>query len=154
MNVEPGFSDAPGEDYRLAAGSALIDAGLVIPGVNPDYQGGAPDVGAYEFAPSLVLQGRAASRTISLSWMVNVALPAGTTWRITYDGPAGDEPSPVTGIISPTRAYMLTGLTDGTWYTVTLDAMLDSAPFLSDTVRLRPDDYRRVYLPLVLRMGH
>ena len=29
--------------------------------------------------------------------------------------------------------------------------MLDSAPFLTDTVRLKPDIYRMVYLPLVLR---
>jgi parallel beta-helix repeat protein len=151
LNVAPGFVDAPGGDYRLAAGSGLVDAGLAIPGINPDYGGGAPDIGAYEFAPPLLLQGRAASETLYLSWIVNVALPAASTWRIAYDGPAGDEPPPITGIVSPTRAYTLTGLTDGAWYTVTLNAMLDNAPFLTDTVHLKPDTYEVVYLPLVLR---
>lgn len=153
LSVEPGFVDAAGGDYRPAAGSALIDAGLALPGINDDYDGDAPDIGAYEFTPALTLRGRAASETLYLSWMVNMALPPASTWRLAYDGPAGDEPPPITGIISPTRAYTLTGLTDGAWYTVTLNAMLDSAPFLTDTVRLKPDVYIPVYLPLVLRAG-
>jgi len=152
LSVEPGFVDVAGGDYRPAVGSTLIDAGVLIPGINLDYEGSAPDIGAYEFAPSLTLQGRAASETLYLSWMVNVALPAASTWRLAYNGPAGDETSPITGIISPTRAYTLTGLTDGAWYTVTLNAMLDSAAFLTDTVRLRPNSCETVYLPLVLRM--
>ena len=151
LSVEPGFVDAPGGDHTLAAGSKLIDAGAVIPGINDDYEGDAPDVGAYEFVPALILQGRAASQTIHLSWVVNSTLPPAASWRIVYDGPTGDEPSPVTGIVSATRAYTLTGLTDGVWYTVTLNAMVDSIPFLTDTVRLKPDVYREVCLPLVLR---
>jgi parallel beta-helix repeat protein len=151
FNVEPGFVDAPPGDYRLAAGSELIDAGVVIPGIDDDYGGSAPDVGACEFAPSLILQGRAASQTAYLSWALNTALPVAATWRIVYDGPTGDEPSPITGIVSPTRAYMLTGLTDGIWYTVTLNAMLDSVPILTDTVRLKPNVYRALYLPLIMR---
>ncbi len=35
-------------DLRPAAGSPLIDAGTVIPNVNEDYAGDAPDIGAYE----------------------------------------------------------------------------------------------------------
>ena len=53
-------------------------------------------------------------------------------------------------IISPTRACSLTGLTNYTWYTVTLNAMLGSTPFLTDTVKIMPSDIF-VYLPLVLR---
>lgn len=34
---------------RPQSGSALIDAGVLIPGVNDDYAGSAPDIGAYEF---------------------------------------------------------------------------------------------------------
>jgi hypothetical protein len=100
--------------------------------------------------PELNLHGEPAAEAIHLTWEVEGALPVTTTWQITYDGLAGDQPSPITGIISPTRAYTLTGLTNYTWYTVTLNAMLDSIPFLTDTVRVMPTDWL-VYLPLVLK---
>ncbi|MES2292755.1 MAG: right-handed parallel beta-helix repeat-containing protein [Pseudomonadota bacterium] len=35
-------------DFRLAPGSAAIDAGMVLPTINDDYTGAAPDLGAYE----------------------------------------------------------------------------------------------------------
>lgn len=49
LNVEPKFADADGGDYGLDPASDLIDAGIAIPGINDDYAGGAPDVGAYEY---------------------------------------------------------------------------------------------------------
>jgi parallel beta-helix repeat protein len=48
MNSLPGFKDAASGDYSLASNSALIDAGLVIPGINDDFVGDAPDIGAFE----------------------------------------------------------------------------------------------------------
>jgi hypothetical protein len=35
-------------DFRLAAGSAAIDAGVALPTINDGYTGRAPDLGAYE----------------------------------------------------------------------------------------------------------
>jgi hypothetical protein len=35
-------------DVRLKPGTAPVDAGVVIPNVNEDYTGEAPDLGAYE----------------------------------------------------------------------------------------------------------
>jgi len=35
-------------DFRLRAGSRAVDAGVVMPGVNDDFTGRAPDLGAYE----------------------------------------------------------------------------------------------------------
>jgi parallel beta-helix repeat protein len=49
LNVEPGFAGAGSGDYTLDPASDLIDAGVVIPGINADYAGVAPDVGAYEY---------------------------------------------------------------------------------------------------------
>jgi len=49
MNALPGFAGAPSGDYTLAESSELIDAGLVIPGINDSYLGGAPDIGAFEY---------------------------------------------------------------------------------------------------------
>jgi len=93
---------------------------------------------AYRHLYTLSLTGVPASETIYLTWTLDTTLPATTTWTLRYDGPAGDQPSPVAGLPEPARAYTLTGLTNYTWYTVTLNAMLDETPFLTDTVRVMP----------------
>ena len=41
--------DPEGMDFRPREGSALIDAGKIIKGINDGFKGKAPDVGAYEF---------------------------------------------------------------------------------------------------------
>ena len=48
------------------------------------------------------------------------------------------------------RVYSLTSLTNYAWYTVTLNALLDNAPILTDTIKLMPTD-RLVYLPFVIK---
>jgi hypothetical protein len=35
-------------DFQLRAGSAAVDAGVRLPGVNDDFTGRTPDLGAYE----------------------------------------------------------------------------------------------------------
>ena len=40
-------------DLRPKAGSAVVDKGLVIPGINYGYGGKAPDLGAYEVGQAL-----------------------------------------------------------------------------------------------------
>jgi hypothetical protein len=98
----------------------------------------------------LVLHGTPADQAIRLSWTVNITLPVTSTWQIDYHSQSGTLYTPITNIISTTRAYTLTGLTNYVWYTVTLNAMLDSTPFLTDTVRVMPTDIF-VYLPIVLK---
>jgi hypothetical protein len=49
LSVVPGFADAPTGDYSLDPASGLIDAAAVIPGINDDYVGSAPDIGAFEY---------------------------------------------------------------------------------------------------------
>jgi len=49
INVEPGFADAASGEYSLDPSSDLIDAGVVIPGINDQYAGSGPDIGAYEY---------------------------------------------------------------------------------------------------------
>lgn len=46
LSADPQYVDAAGGDFRLTAGSPLIDAGT---DVGLPYVGGAPDIGAYEF---------------------------------------------------------------------------------------------------------
>ncbi len=51
----PGLTDPSGGDFTLLSSSPNIDRGVLIPGINDDFKGNAPDVGTYEFAlePSL-----------------------------------------------------------------------------------------------------
>jgi parallel beta-helix repeat protein len=150
LSVDPGFVDAASGDYALASASGLIDAGVVIPGINDGYVGTGPDVGAFEHLPSLTLSGRPGDRTIYLSWDVGTSLPTTSTWQISYDPPGGTPSSPVLGIPEPTRACTLTDLINYTWYAVTLNAVLDGAPVLTDTATVMPTDLF-AYLPVVLR---
>lgn len=48
FDTMPVFSDPDNLDYSLVPGSALIDAGVIIPGINDAYSGNGPDVGAFE----------------------------------------------------------------------------------------------------------
>ncbi len=150
VNVEPGFTEPTNGNYTLDSQSGLVDAGVLIPGINDDYSGTAPDIGAFEFIPALSLRGIAGARTIYLNWAVNTTLPTDSTWRISYIGTPGDQPSPIKDILNPTRAYTLTGLTNYEWYTVTLNAMLDSTPILTDTISAMPTDHL-IYLPIAQR---
>lgn len=147
------FVDPAANDYHLKAGSPAIDHGSALSDVltdlegNPRPAGAGYDIGAYELQPSLVLTGVAGNQTISLSWAVGTSLSLGTTWTISYTGPAGDQASPITGLAEATRSYMLTGLTNYAWYDITLTA---EGSALTDTIRLMPTD-RAVYLPIVRR---
>jgi parallel beta-helix repeat protein len=154
---DPKFVSVATSDFHLQSDSPCVDAGVDLSahhttdkdGVSRP-QGAGWDIGAYEFVPSLELHGTPSDGTIHLTWEVNATLPSATDWRIAYEGGPGNPPSPISDIISPTRAYTLTGLSNYVWYTVTLNAMLDSTPFLTDTVRVMPTDIF-VHLPLVLR---
>ncbi|HUH73130.1 MAG TPA: T9SS type A sorting domain-containing protein [Chitinophagales bacterium] len=46
--AKPSFYDTSNYDFRLNEGSPNIDAGVIIPGLNTDYYGLAPDIGAIE----------------------------------------------------------------------------------------------------------
>ena len=45
----PAFTDEPAEDYTLTQTSPAVDQGIPIPGVNDDFVGSAPDMGALEY---------------------------------------------------------------------------------------------------------
>ncbi|MCE9616701.1 MAG: right-handed parallel beta-helix repeat-containing protein [Lentisphaerae bacterium] len=66
-SVDPGFTNAPAQDFRLLPGSAMIDLGISIPGVNDDFIGRAPDVGAFEFG-STAMAMSVASNSATVIW--------------------------------------------------------------------------------------
>jgi hypothetical protein len=55
-NLSPGFRDPTGGDYHLTTNSDMVDAGLIIPGINDSFLGIAPDLGAFEFDPGHAVQ--------------------------------------------------------------------------------------------------
>jgi hypothetical protein len=92
-------------------------------------------------APSqLSLNAMPGNQATHLNWTVNDTIPVTSTWRISYSGPTGDQPSPISNILNPTRAYTLTGLANYNTYSITLNAMLNDTPFLTDTVVAMPSD--------------
>jgi hypothetical protein len=128
------------------------------PPIGPDVAGYANDIPAkrrLEGLPCtpvipLGLSGYPGSQTIYLAWQVGASLPVTSTWTIRYDGPPGDQPSPISGLPEATRAYTLTGLTNYTSYKISLKAMLGSTPILTGTLTLMPSDIS-VLLPVVIK---
>lgn len=102
----------------------------------------------------LDLHGRSADQAIHLSWQVNTAVPGAATWRIDYSGgPIGDQAPPINHLSNSTRHYILTGMPNYTWYTVTLNAMLDGSPILTDTANVMATDLL-VFLPIVFKAAN
>lgn len=152
------FVNPAGHDYRLKAGSLAIDAGTTLADVTTDLEGKARpigaafDMGAYEYGtpPQLFLTGSPADQTINLNWEIVATIPTTATWQITYDGPTGNPSSPITNIDNATRSYQITNLTNYTTYNVTLNAMVNGTPILTDTVSVMPTN-QFVYLPIILK---
>jgi hypothetical protein len=140
IGVDPRFVDAASEDFHLLPGSPAIDAGAALNSVISDHDGAARpyaagwDIGAFEFRPLLSLQALSLNASLRLEWSVNTSLPVTTTWSLAYDGPPGDQPSPIPELPYATHGYTLTGLTNGAWYTLTLFAMQAQTVVLSDTL--------------------
>ncbi len=102
-------------------------------------------------ASGLTLRGASGDQSIRLSWTVTGTLPVTATWQIIYTPDASTILMPPITIPTDTvRSHTLTGLTNGVWYTVMLNAMLEAAPILTDTVRVMPAG-QLIYLPLILR---
>ena len=68
MSVLPAYGDPSQSDFSVPADSPLVDAGLLIPGINDDFTGAAPDIGAYEYG-----KGSARIGDVNSDGMVNVA---------------------------------------------------------------------------------
>ena len=135
--------------------SPAIDAANPAYGPGEDILGKArpfgdmPDIGAVEYRPALALYQSSGDQTVNLDWQIDTTLPSTATWRIDYVGPAGDQPSPVTGISNSSRSYTLTGLTNYVVYRIMVKAMLGATPvYTSNEVLAMPTDHN-VYLPLI-----
>jgi hypothetical protein len=154
IGVDPLFVDRDADNFRLRAGSPAIDAGEAIADVDVDFDGVARpyavawDVGAFEFHPTLRLQAIPRDRQIQLGWTVDVTPDVNSTWQIDYYSQSGTANVPVVGVPSTIRAYVLEGLTNYEWYTVTLGSVLSNTVVLSATAKVMPTDLA-LFLPMV-----
>jgi len=115
---------APGNLQMYTTGASY--QGLDWPEIDHDFYRGALAPMHLWAAPGVA--------SLHLTWELTATIPVTATWQISYAGPTGGQPSPVTGIPAGDRGYTLAGLTNGAAYTVTLNAMLDGAAILTDTV--------------------
>jgi hypothetical protein len=164
LSVTPGFADAANGDYTLDPASDLIDAGLVIPGVNDDYAGNAPDIGAYEYqgygftlaaAPStrVIPSGGVATYTLSVGSLggftetVSLLAPSPSPSLTLSLAPDAVTP-PGQATLTVTDTHMGT-LPSGLWYTLPITA---SAGGLTQTasVQLLVGGVK-IYLPLIIK---
>jgi hypothetical protein len=101
-------------------------------------------------ANALQLYASPRDRSVRLNWELATTLPGTATWRITYTGSTGTPPSPIDDIPLATRAYLVTGLTNYTPHTFTLNAMDGGSAVLTQTIQALPTDHL-VYTPLTLK---
>ena len=52
VSLAPAFANPAGADYHLSSTSPMIDAGVPVPGITDDFEGLAPDMGAFEYPSS------------------------------------------------------------------------------------------------------
>jgi hypothetical protein len=135
-------------------GSPLIDAADPANAPADDilgrarWRGSQPDLGAYETLPLLELVALPRIQSLVLVWKT-ISPPADlTAWRIDYSGPAGNPPSPITGLPSATRDFTISSLTSGALYTLTLSGMQGATVVMSDTVQAVPAASLN-YLPIL-----
>ena len=165
LNVEPGFAGAMSGDYTLDPASEMIDAGVIIPGINDDYVGTGPDVGAYEYQGyGFTLTTTPSSRAISpggvARYDIGVQTIGGFTHTVTL---VAASPSPsLTLSLAPTAldsagqgTLTLTDthpgptLLPGLWYTIPITGTGDGVT-QTTSVNLLVGG-ARVYLPVILR---
>jgi hypothetical protein len=65
----PGFTNPTGGDFTLLSSSPNIDRGVVLPGINDNFAGNAPDVGAYEAVSQYAISGNTGAGGVVLSYM-------------------------------------------------------------------------------------
>jgi len=165
LNVEPGFADAGSGDYTLDSASDLIDGGIVIPGINDDYVGTAPDIGAFEYEGyGFTLVATPPSRAIApggvATYMIEVQPVGGFTATVALTA-ASPSPSvtlslhptaitpPGQATLTLTGTYTGTTLLPGLWYTVPITATGDGVTQTTNVGLLVGGE--RVYLPTILR---
>jgi hypothetical protein len=100
---DPGLTDPKHGIFTLQTTSPNLDQGLMIPGINDNFTGTAPDIGAYEYTPFSALPA-VASITITDK---NPTVAASVNFRVTFTKPVMG-----VGILPPFHGFHLTTIPD------------------------------------------
>jgi hypothetical protein len=98
--LNPGFTNVAAGDFRLVSGSPMIGRGVVLPGINDDWVGSGPDVGALEFgseAAALALAGG----TATVDWVTGER----AAYQMQWAGGLGGTGWSNAGNVVTTRTY-------------------------------------------------
>jgi hypothetical protein len=68
--IQPAFVNPAARDYYLPANSPLIDKAVLIPGINDEFLGSAPDIGALEFGMKAKRISLAPGGGVEIDWHV------------------------------------------------------------------------------------
>lgn len=94
LSVRPTYENPVGGDYRLTAGHPLVDAGVVVSGIDDQgFAGSAPDLGAVE-RDGIPWPGCAAGAPLSPVLLRNAEWP-GTNRASIFSGPSAGCPRPL-----------------------------------------------------------
>ena len=168
FSVPPGFSDPAGDNYTLDPTSQLIDAGLHIPGINDDYAGAAPDIGAFEYQSyGFTLNALPPARAIApggvATYIIEVQPTGGfsstVALEVTYLSPSltlqldpMDLTPPAYATLTITDSHSGSELLPGLWYTIPITATGGGVTQLTSVGLLVGGT--RIYLPIVLSEPH
>ncbi len=165
LSVEPGFVDTGSGDYSLSQDSDLIDSGQVIPGINDDYVGAAPDIGAYEYpgygfdlAASPGLRAMEPGGVVTYAVAVTAVGAFTASVTLTTESPATtlDLSLDPSGVSPPGEATLTitdtnSGPVPGQWYTVPITGTGDGITETTSVELLVGGEC--TYLPLGMRRG-
>ncbi len=162
LDINPLFQAAEAADFRLHWDSPLINAGH-DEGITVDLtgqsrpHGPAPDIGAYESHEGLWLSAHPGDRQIYLTWHFPPNNPLLASFAISctrrYAGSITIALPPllITDVLSTTRAYTMTGLSNYVWHRLTIEARDMAGVVLerSNAVNIMPTNIY-VYLPIIM----
>jgi hypothetical protein len=138
LNAASGFADRANGNYTLVPTSGLIDKGVILPGIDDDYVGTAPDIGAFEYqgfgftlsampAVRAVAPGQATTYTLSLQPIGGFT--SGVTLTVTSPSPnlslqlnPASLAVPGQSTLIVTNTYAGPTLTPGVWHTIPVTA--------------------------------
>ena len=112
----PGLTNPTGGDFTLLSSSPNIDRGVVLPGINDNFVGNAPDVGAYEFVSEYSISGNTGVGGVVLSYMYGTS----KTVISQADGSYSFQvPSAWSGTVAPSKSGYIFSPTKRTYTNLT-----------------------------------
>ena len=112
----PGFTNPTGGDFTLLSSSPNIDRGVVLPGINDNFAGNAPDVGAYEFVSEYSISGNTGVAGVVLSYTYGTSRTVNSQADGSY---SLQVPHGWSGTVTPSKSGYIFSPTNRTYTNIT-----------------------------------